>query len=218
MSRAEQSVSFLLISLIVLSVTTTLTSDALAQESSDDQRAYASMVVQQRAFSPRHEITASTGVLPLDAFTKGITVSGGYTLHFNHLFAWEVLQGAYSFKVNTSLYDELEVYNLRPSPFEVLDWFLTSNFVYKPLYWKGAWRNEKIVRGETFLLAGGAFGSFTNSRRPGANLGLGTRLFVNKRLSIRFDARYMWFFGDNLLERFDVKDELWLGLGASLTF
>lgn len=192
-------------------------SEALAQEA-EDRRAYSSMVVQQRAFSPRHELVASGGVLPLDAFTKGITVGGSYTLHFNHLIGWEVLQGAYSFKVNTSLYDELEVYNLRPSPFETLDWFLTSNIVYKPLYWKGAWRNEKIVRGETFFVAGGAFGGFTNSRRPGVDVGLGTRLFAGERLSLRFDARYMWFFGDNLLERFDVRDELWLGLGVALSF
>lgn len=194
-----------------------LARSAQAQDA-EDRRAYSAVVVQERTFQPRHEFTLSGGVLPLDAFTKGITLGGSYTLHFNHLIGWEVLQGNYSFKRNTDLYDELEVYDLRPSPFEVLDWYVTSNLVYKPLYWKGAWRNERIVRGETYFILGGAFGAFTRSRRPGANAGLGTRLFLNELWSVRLDARYMWFFGDNLLEEFDVKDELWLGLGVSLSF
>ena len=158
------------------------------------------------------------GVLPLDAFTKGITASGSYTLHFSHLFAWEILQGTYSLKVDTSLADELDANGLRPSPFEVLDWYVTSNVIYKPLYWKGAWRNSRLVRGEMFLTTGGAYGQFTRSRRPGVNVGAGMRFFTTDLLSIRFDTRYLWFFGDDLRESFDVKAELWLGLGVSLSF
>lgn len=205
--------------LVVLTLSAvSFSSRAVHAQDAEDRRAYSAVVVQERAFQPTHEFHAGGGILPLDAFTKGVTVGGGYTLHFSHLIGWEVLQGSFSFKRDTDLADELEVYDLRPSPFEVLDWFVTSNLVYKPLYWKGAWRNEKLVRGETFFMLGGAFASYTRSRRPGVNAGMGTRLFLSEHWSLRFDARYMWFFGDNLLEEFDVKDELWLGLGASLTF
>lgn len=194
-----------------------LGSNAIAQERNDG-RSYSSVVVQERSFAPTHEFNVSVGTLPLDAFRKGVTVSGGYTLHFNHLIGWEILQGAYSFKVDTDLTEQLEQYDLRPLPFEVLDWYLSSNLVIKPLYWKGAWRNKRLVRGEFFMLAGGAFGRFTRSNRPGAEVGAGVRLFATKLWSMRFDTRYMWFFGDNLGENLDVKDELSLNLGASLSF
>ena len=183
-----------------------------------ERRSYSSVVVQERLHDPTHEFNVSVGTLPLDAFTKGITVSGGYTLHFNHLIGWEILHGAYSFPVNTDLYDQLEIFNLEPETFEVLEWYVTSNVVYKPLYWKGAWRNRGLVRGEFLLLAGGALGSFTRSRRPGVNVGAGVRLFASKLWSFRLDTRYMWFFGESILEEFSVRDELWIGLGTSLSF
>ncbi len=199
-------------------IITAITLVAQAATAQEGRRSYTSVVVQERLFDPTHEFTLSVGALPLDAFTKGVTVSGAYTLHFTHSIAWEVLQGAYSFKFDTDLADELEVYNLSPSPFEVLDWYVTSNFVYKPLYWKGAWRNDSLVRGEIFFLGGGAYGSFTRSNRPGVNVGMGIRFFTTELISLRFDTRYMWFFGDNVLDEFDVKDELWIGLGTSLAF
>ena len=193
-------------------------SQSAAAQDAEDRRAYSSVVVQERSYTPRHEFHASGGLLPLDAFTKGITAGGGYTFHFTPLIAWEVVQGMYSFKRDTDLAAELDALDVRPSPFEVLDWFVTSNLVYKPLYWKGAWRNERLLRGETYLLVGGAFGQYTRSRRGGLNVGLGTRLFLSERWSMKFDARYLWFANSNVLEEFDVKDELWLALGASLSF
>ena len=74
---------------------------AAAQEAAEE--GYASMAVQNRRYAQRHEFDAHFGVLPLDAFTKGLTLSGSYTFHPTNLFAWEVLHGLKSFH----LYDDL---------------------------------------------------------------------------------------------------------------
>ena len=194
--------------------------DAQAQSRVDDDglRPYSALVVQERQFINRHEITASVGLLPLDAFTRGLTVSGGYTLHFSQLVAWEIAQFHYSFQFDTRLKDQLDALDIQPSPFEVLDYYLTSNLVLKPLYWKGSWLNDSLVRGELLLTAGGAYGWFTRSTRPGLTLGTGFRLFFNDWFSTRLDVRYMMFPDSQFFEDFSYLDELSVTLGISLGF
>ncbi len=208
------------VGLALLTITATLpltTGEAHAQDD-DGLRPYSSLVVQNRQFIQRHEITGGVGALPLDAFTKGLTVSAGYTLHFSELFAWEIAQFHYSFHVNTRLYSQLQALEITPSPFEVLDYYVTSNAVFKPLYWKGSWLNETIRHGEFFLTAGGAYGWFTRSVRPGVSLGTGVRFFAGDRISFRLDLRYLLFPDDQFLQDFSYKDEIAVGLGTSLGF
>ena len=52
---------------------------ARAADTGGDAPIYA---VQNRAFHLRHEFHLGVGVLPINAFTKGITLGGGYTFHF----------------------------------------------------------------------------------------------------------------------------------------
>jgi hypothetical protein len=46
--------------------------------------------VQERAFRMQHELHLGVGVLPLDAFYKGLYAQVGYTFHFTDAFAWQV--------------------------------------------------------------------------------------------------------------------------------
>lgn len=183
-----------------------------------DASSYSSAVVQNRKYDPTHEFTGTIGVLPLDAFAKGITTSGSYTLHFTPQVAWEVAQFSYSFQVQTDLNDKLAAFDIEPTPFELLEYYLASNFVFKPLYWKGSWLNTGLSYGELLLTAGPAFGWFTRSSRPGVSVGTGFRVFGSQLLSFRLDARYLLFASGFDGGEFDVKDELWLGLGTSLSF
>ena len=73
-----------------------------------------------------------------------------HTLHFNDLFAWEVAQFFYSFGVDTDLENELLAFDLKPTPFERVEQYVTSNVLFKPLYWKGAWLNDALGYGEFF--------------------------------------------------------------------
>jgi len=193
-------------------------SDAAAQDDEDDASPYASVVVQNRRHLGTHEISAGVGVLPLDAFTKGVTANASYTLHFNETWAWEVGQFVYSFHVDTDLNSELETFELRPTPFELLEYYAMSHLVFKPIYWKGSWLNDSLIYGEMFFVVGAGYGWYTRSSRPGTDIGLGMRLFGTGILSFRLDVRYLAFFDDSILDDFETRNDLWINLGTSLTF
>jgi outer membrane beta-barrel protein len=196
-------------------------SEAFAAESAtfeEGGRSYSSVVVQNRIFDPDHEFTFFVGLLPLDAFTKGMTLGGAYTLHFNELLAWEVINGSYSFHFDTDLKADLRAFEVGPTPFEVLNYYASSNLIFKPVYWKGSLLNSGLIRGELYTVIGGAFGAFTRSNRGGLDVGGGVRLFTSELVSFRFDMRYFMFFNDTILEDFSFKDELAINLGASLAF
>lgn len=182
-----------------------------------DETPQSTVVVQNRKHTGTHEFGLGVGVLPLDAFTKGLTVSGSYSLHFSDLVGWEVAQFFYSFHMDTGLREELDAFELRPTPFEVVNYYLSSNFIWKPLYWKGSWLNSSLMYGEFFVLAGGGYGWLTRSARPLVDLGLGFRFYTGEHLSFRLDARYLWFFGGDSLSDLDAKDEIWLGVGGGFS-
>ncbi len=170
-----------------------------------------SLAVQNRKYTATNEFTVSAGVLPLDAFKKGFSLSGAYTLHFNDLWAWEVAQFFYSFPMETDLESELRAFDLKPTPFERVEQFVTSNVLFKPLYWKGAWLNSVLGYGELYLSAGGGYGWLTRTQRPAVSGGFGLRVYITELVSVRFDFRDIAF-----VSEIDTQNELWLGLGVSL--
>ncbi|MBN2529304.1 MAG: outer membrane beta-barrel domain-containing protein [Deltaproteobacteria bacterium] len=174
-----------------------------------------SLGVQNRAYSLRHEFTGWVGTIPLDAFKKGLTFTGAYTLHFNDVLAWEVGQFTYSYRIETELNEDLEnlVQPAAPTPFEVVQYFATSSFVFKPIYMKMAVLNSRVVYGELFLLAGGGYGKMTITKRPVVDYGGGARVYIGKYFSVRLDVRNYMF-----LNKDDVNNELWVALGASIGF
>lgn len=205
--------------LAAVTILTSLAAPPLVAADDGDQdvgKAYAVMAVQNRQFGGDHELLLQGGLLPLDAFTKGATLNGGYTYHFSNLVAWEVVHYIHAFHYDTDLRGKLASLDVQETPFEVLDSAVTTNLMWKPIYWKGAWLNDAIIHGEFFGLAGGGVGFFTRSDRPGMQLGVGTRVFLSEWLSVRFDIRHHWFFEDNVLD-FKLHDELFLGLGLAAT-
>ena len=168
-------------------------------------------VVQNRKAIDLYEWTVSAGSLPLDAFKKGITASAGLTLHYNHQWAWEAVQYTYSFEYKTALEDELRRFQLESTPFERVESYVTSNVVFKPLYWKGAWLNSAMSYGEFFVLAGGGYGWLSLTSRPVVDGGMGIKLFHTNGLTTRLDVRWLTFFTAE-----DFQHELWVGLGVSL--
>lgn len=189
---------------------------AAAEDDAAVGESYAVMAVQNRRYGGDHELLLEGGLLPLDAFTKGATLNGGYTYHFTNLIAWEVVHYIRSFHYDTSLREDLALLDVQETPFEVLDRAITSSVMWKPIYWKGAWLNDSIIHGEFFGLAGGGVGFFTRSERPCVQLGVGSRVFLSEWLSLRVDIRHNWFFEDKVLD-FNLHDELFLGLGLAAT-
>ena len=202
---------------VVLASLIVVPSAAAQDEEVEDSQSYASLAVQNRRYGSVHEITAFFGVLPLDAFTKGITLSGAYTIHFSELVAWEVVQFTHSFPVDTSLSSDLEAFDLSPTPFEIVENYVTSSLMWKPVYWKGAFLNDSVLYGELFLLVGGGYGWFTRSNRAAIELGGGIRLYTGPLISFRLEIRYLGFFDDSVFNDLDLHNELWTGLGVSLS-
>ncbi len=173
------------------------------------------LAIQNRKHTMRHEYTLWVGVLPLDAFTKGLTFSGGYTLHLSNLVAWQVGQFTYSVGIDTRLADELAALAqpIGPTPFEVVDYYATSNLVLKPLYGKMVALNRTVVHHELLVQLGAGAGWMTLSTRPVLEAGIAWRLFLDRHTSLRFDLRDAVF-----LARGDAHNELWLGAGLSVSF
>ena len=171
--------------------------------------------VEKRRLLGHHELSASIGVLPLDAFVKGFTVQASYTYNFNHLFGWEVFGGVYSFKIDTGLEEELrDRFEVVPELDEELNGLLYSNFVFRPLYGKLASLNQTTLAAELFFVVGPTVGIRTASSPFGIDYGAGVRFFLGRHLSVRFDIRdFLLFPGFN-----EVQNNLYLSLGISLTF
>ncbi len=145
--------------------------------------------IQNRAFRMQHELDLSIGVLPLDAFYKGLYAQVSYTAHFSDSLAWQVGRAAYVYSAKTGLREQLERdFGVLPTAFEEVQYFFGSDVLWKPFYGKLAVLNKWVLHGEAFLLVGGTLFKFTNAFRPGVNIGGGARIFFTRNLSIRLDV------------------------------
>jgi outer membrane beta-barrel protein len=144
--------------------------------------------VQERAYRMQHELSLGVGVLPLDPYSKGLFAQFGYTAHFTDTFAWQVARGAYSYTAKTELRSQLERdFGFLPTAFDEIQFFVGTNVVWTPIYGKVSVANKWSVHGELFLSVGGTLFKYTKVFRPGVNLGLGGRIFINRALSLRLD-------------------------------
>ena len=178
----------------------------LTASATDEGEGLSTLAVQNRIHSMMHEFSASVGTLPIDAFTKGLTFSGAYTIHFNDLIAWEIGNFTYSYHIDTKLREDLSDFDVQPTAFEVVNLFVTSNLIIKPLYGKLALLNRALIYGEIFLNVGAGWGRLSLTDRPVVDFGAGLRLYAGKYVSFRVDLRDYMFITSG-----DVQSELWIG-------
>lgn len=198
---------------------------ALAQYDDEDVGGYA-VVIQNRKFNMGHEFTLSAGVLPLDAFYKGLTGTFRYTLHFDDFQAWEIAGGTYSFNLETGLREQLrDNFGVQPDQkgLEQLDGFVETNYVLKPIYGKLSLFNRSLVYSEIFFNLGLAVAVFRGQDfifLPGPSFGAGIRFFVWDWLSIRLDLRdYVLFNGVPILDpNGAIENVMSLNAGVSFNF
>jgi len=180
-----------------------------AAQSSEGERVFA---IQNRRHLLSHEFSAGVGVLPIDAFFKGVTFSGAYTYHFSDLYAWEAIHGIYSKQIATDLEEELETnFGVRPTEHEGWDYALGSHLVFKPFYGKIAAGNRRVVHHESYLVIGPSAAHLPTGFAPGGSAGVGLRFFPWRLLSVRFDVRYLGHVGEG-----DLRNDVWLSLGLSI--
>jgi len=169
-----------------------------------------------------HEFTFAAGLVPLDAFYKGISGGAHYTLHLDEFFAWEMGGGTYSFNLDTGLKQQLEDnFAVRPEDIDQLLVFVDSNIMIKPVYGKYALFNRHLIYTELFFVAGGAVAYYDDaSFRPGPDYGAGIRFFVTNWFSVRGDIRhYIFFNGVPVIDpNARIDHVLHLSVGASFNF
>lgn len=145
--------------------------------------------IQKRPFTMRHELDISVGVLPLDAFYVGLYAQVGYTAHFSDNFAWTIGRFAYSYAARTGLRERLERdFGVLPTAFEEVQYFFGSDIIWTPFHGKLAVTNGFVVHGEVFFILGATLFRFTNTFRPGINVGGGGRIVLTDNVSIRLDV------------------------------
>jgi outer membrane beta-barrel protein len=170
---------------------------ALAGEDEDLENPGTVSAVQDRLYRMNQELTLGVGVLPIDAFYKGLTAQVGYTFHFSDSFAWQVGRALYSYDVNTGLEDQLERdFHVKPTTHEQVQWMVGSDLVWSPWYGKTSFLNRSVSHFDAFLSLGASVIKFTggdtssanlNQFKPAVNLGLGARLYSSRRVSYRLD-------------------------------
>lgn len=158
----------------------------------DEDGGGSAVVIQEREFNMAHEFTMSTGTLPLDAFVKGVALTGRYTLHFDDFNAWEIVGGTYSLNLDSGLGTILaDNFAVQAEALPKLLVVADTNYVAKPFYGKFALFNSVIIYQELFLAAGFTVTYWSDgSFRPGPDLGAAIRFFVFDWMSLRFDMRH----------------------------
>lgn len=170
---------------------------AMADEDQDLENPGTVSAVQDRLFRMNQELTLGVGVLPIDAFYKGLSAQVGYTFHFSDSFAWQVGRALYSYDVNTGLEDQLERdFHVKPTTHEQVQWMVGSDLVWSPWYGKTSFLNKSVSHFDAFVSIGGSVIKFTggdtssanlNQFKPAVNLAVGARLFATRRVSYRLD-------------------------------
>ena len=171
--------------------------------------------IQPRTFLLSHEFDFNVGVLPMDAFYKGVALGASYTYHFGEAVAWEVAQFTYSINVDTPLLGRLRNdFQVEPIPEPRLRYIGTSSLVLKPFFGKMAFSNRSIIHIEMFFVVGGGISKPSSPAvYPTVDIGAGLRFFGWKHVSFRFDVRdYVGFDG------FHPKHFLCISIGVSPAF
>lgn len=188
---------------------------ARAEETAEEPGRLAA--VQKRRFRLNHEIFASAGLLPLDAFYRGVGPVAGYTWHITNVWGWEVIRGQYSFALSTGLRDQLlQDHRVKPTQFEEAQILLTSSAIWTPLYGKMAMFNSRVVHSEMYGIFGATVARFSKgSFKTGPEAGLGFRLFLSSVVSFRTEVRYHYLIAKSSTGVLDVAAGLAFNLGGA---
>lgn len=172
-------------------------------------------VVQERLYSLQHELVLGVGVLPQDAFYKGVGLQVAYVYHFSDAFAWQVGRGLITYNVASGLQKELEQrFGATAADFAQLEWMVGSDLILSPVYGKAALFNQSLVWFSAHVLAGASVVKLNRGFAPSGNLGLGGRMFLSDSVSLRFDAADHLTWSGGLLHLVDLQLSVALNFGG----
>jgi outer membrane beta-barrel protein len=162
----------------------------------------------------RHEIMPFTlGIQPGDSFRRQLSMGLGYLYHLNESFAIEALHLNFftnletGFSKNFSKNTLLEIERVEPVV------TLGSALQWAPFRGKAA-TAENIYNFEGYLFAGGGMTQFEVGSAPTIMSGLGARIFMNRRSTLKFEFRDYVDLKSEVGNRFNVVLGAGILLGA----
>jgi len=200
----------------LLTLTLAGASPAFAGDELDEEQV-ATYAVQSRLYRLGGELNVAAGILPMNAFNKGLTIGGSFTYHFSNAWAWEIINGAYVYRqLDTGLKTELlENFDVQPTDIAAIDLMMSSCFVFKPFYGKLAFYNRRLIHLELSVPFGITLARYTNPQTylPGPTAGVIFRVYLSPHISMRIDVR------DHILfNHWNSRNELHVTLGLSFAW
>lgn len=187
-------------------------------------------IIQNRKHKLRLELSLGGALLPADAYSKEGGGVLSFTYHYNNLLGWEILHAHGYADWRGGLRTQLEDnFGYPPQRFPVLRYVFDSNFVVSPIYTKLALLNHQLAYLQLYGVLGGGLGVVeggepeAGTTEPGrgrhvavlVDAGLGVRLWLTRRLSLRYDLRQYVSF-DALTGAVGVPLFMSLGLAIEL--
>jgi outer membrane beta-barrel protein len=154
------------------------------------------VAVQQRPQALYRELSGHLSYLPMDHFSHYLVLGGSFTHYFNDYFGWEVVNANYAQDQSTGLEDALVGrYGAVPETFDIIEYFVTSNVVYTPLFMKHLFRQNQILWGDLSLIGGGGVTQLKERGMTNViNFGGSVRFFTDGNWVYKMDFRQMFFF------------------------
>ncbi|MBN2498590.1 MAG: hypothetical protein JXR96_28625 [Deltaproteobacteria bacterium] len=158
--------------------------------------------IQKRLYRMDHELSFGWSYLPLDAYYKGYGLALSYTIHFDHVWAIELVRLGWTWNVDSNLKTKLidQMPDISPAEFPAVVLFENTNVLFKMLYGKQTFLNRMVLHFELFASGGVSLVfrnpfnihelDMENSRYElGLNLGIGCRFWIDPDWSLRVDLR-----------------------------
>lgn len=175
------------------------------------------IATQERPYKLSNELTTQAGYLPMDSFTKYFAVGAAFTHYYSDFLGWEIANANFAWSAPSGLEQELNnnytVEIEAEDKFDVLNYYVSSNVVFTPLYTKSLLFDEKIVYGEVAFVAGPSLSKFDKAGFVGGvNVGAFLRFMLGTQTSLKIDVREHVYFSGR------TKQNLMLVLGLAYNF
>lgn len=172
-------------------------------------------LVMQKKYEAPSQFGFSLGYLPMNSFSKYMTVGLNYTWKPRDTYGWEVINAQGASEISSGLKKELiDSYGQKLEDFAVLQVLATTNFVYSPFYMKSLLFNSEMVHSQLSFVIGGGMAKFTTVTAPVLDAGLALKFFLKSRNSFDVDIRYYSFSSDEK----SIRSNIMLSANYAISF
>jgi outer membrane beta-barrel protein len=162
-------------------------------------------LVMNKKYEARNQFGIALGYLPMNSFSKYMTVGLNYTWKPTDVYGWEVINVQGASEIASGLKKELiDSYGQEAQDFAVLQGLATTNFVYSPFYMKSLLFNSEMVHSQLSFMVGAGMAKFSTKSVPVLDAGLALKFFLQSKNAFDVDIRYYSFSSDDRTIRSNI--------------